>query len=115
MNSDFKHPIGTHVWWVGYEYDNEVHKFVWKMCEREVTAIRTTLCKGDNKTHRQIFLSGLKSYEGENWFDDEYQTLKETDGTVWHCSGYMCDTVFDTEDEAKRYLEWELKQQKDED
>ena len=50
--------------------------FKWEMCEREVTAVRMTQWFNDDKPLRQIFLSGLTSYEGENWFDDEYQIMK---------------------------------------
>lgn len=110
MNNEFVHPIGARVWWVGMVFVNG-GDFKWEMCEREVTAVRMTQWFNDDKPLRQIFLSGLTSYEGENWFDDEYQIMKESDGSEWHCSGYMCDVIFDTRDEAERYLNWEIKQQ----
>ena len=110
MNSEFKPPIGTKLWWVGMEYENP--NWVWKICEREVTAVRATQWFNDENPSRQIFLSGLTSFEGENWFDDDFQVMKEYDGTEWHCTGYMCDTVFETKDEAEKYLNWEIEYEK---
>ena len=107
MNNDFKHPIGTKVWWVGMDFDRHCD-CKWKICEREVTAVRMTQCFNDKEPFRQIFLSGLSSYEGENWFDDEFQIAKEYDGSEWFCSGYMCDTIFNTKEEAEKYLQFEI-------
>lgn len=110
----FKHPLGTKLWWVGMEIETgEAFKSycVWKKCEREVVATRIYMNK--EETIRQIFLSGLTSYEGENWFDDDFQIIKENDGgTEWFCTGYMNDYVFETEEEAERCLRWELDYQK---
>ena len=97
--NEFEHPIGTKVWWVGMDFVGDV---LWVIQEREVVACRTTTWKDDDKPHKQIFLSGLTSYEGENWFDDEYQTMNEF-GTEWFCSCCDCDCLFDTLDEAQRY------------
>ena len=111
MNSEFKHPIGTKLWWVGMDFDSHCDsEWAWSICEREVTAVRETKWFNDKEPYRQIFLSGLTSYEGENWFDDEFQICKESDGSEWFCSGYMCDSVFETKDEAEKYLQWEIRQ-----
>lgn len=98
--NEFEHPIGTKVWWVGMEYVTDCS---YVMCEREVVGVRETLFKDEEKPFKQIFLSGLTSYEGENWFADEFQTMIEFD-TEWHCSVVDNDCVFETEDEALRYL-----------
>ena len=106
----FKHPLGTKLWWVGMEYENQ--EWVWKIVEREVTAVRTTQWFNEEKPCKQIFLSGMISYEGEYWYDDEFQIMKECDGTEWHCAGYMCDAVFETKEEAEKYLQWDIDYQK---
>jgi hypothetical protein len=109
----FKHPLGTKLWWVGFESETDSafkSNYTWKKREREVVATRIFMDK--EETTKQIFLSGLTSYEGENWFDDDFQIMKECDGTEWHCAGYMCDTVFETKEEADKYLQWELDYQK---
>lgn len=105
MNNDFEHPIGTKVWWVGMTIKSD-GTWEWSMCEREVTVIRKTMWFNDEKPYKQIFVSGLPCYEGDNWFDDEFQTMREHDGTEWHCSCYMCDVIFETKNEADKYMQW---------
>lgn len=106
MNDEFIHPIGTKVWWVGMDFVSDV---LWVIRERKVVACRTTTWEDCDKPLKQIFVSGLTSYEGENWFDDEYQTMKEFD-TDWHCSCFDGDCLFDTLDEAQRYYELKIKE-----
>ena len=98
----FAHPIGTKVWWVGYELSKEPDGgFDWIIKEMEVSLNRTTYC--ENKIYKQIFLSGLSSYEGENWFDDAFSPHPNMPEVM--CSGQGLDYVFDTEEDARKYLD----------
>lgn len=105
---EFKHPIGSSVWWVGMEYDDSADTrdgFVMKMVKREVIATRITTTKDESE--KQIFLSGLTSYEGENWFDDEFNdvAIRSEGGECVMCSCCAIDGIFNNEEDARKYLE----------
>ena len=102
---EFKHPIGSKVWWVGMELEKE--GFKWYMVEREVRSVRVYVDK--DGISKKIFLTGLTSYEGENWYDDEFEKLYIANGVNSCGVELYCaigeDYIFDTKEDAEKCYE----------
>lgn len=97
---EFKHPIGSKVWWVGMELEKE--GFKWYIVEREVKSVRVYVDK--DGISKKIFLTGLTSYEGENWYNDEFEKLNIAEGLELY-GAVGEDYIFDTENDAKKCYE----------
>lgn len=98
---EFKHPLGSKVWWVGMELLLK-EGFKWFIVERKVKCVRVYI--DNNKLSRQIFLEGLTSYEGENWYNDEFEKLNIAEGLELY-GAVGEDYIFDTKDDAKKCYE----------
>lgn len=102
---EFKHPLGSKVWWVGMELKKEGWK--WYIQEREVRSVRVYV--DWNGISKKIFLTGLTSYEGENWYDDEFDKLDIVDGVnlggVELYGAVGEDYIFDTKEDAEKCYE----------
>lgn len=97
---EFKHPLGSKVWWVGMELEKEGWK--WYIQEREVRSVRVYVDK--DGISKKIFLTGLTSYEGENWYDDEFRPIEIAEG-VELMGAIGEDYIFDTKEDAEKCYE----------
>ena len=97
---EFNHPLGSKVWWVGMELEKEGWK--WYIQEREVRSVRVYVDK--DGISKKKFLTGLTSYEGENWYDDDFRPIEIAEG-VELVGAIGEDYIFDTKEDAEKCYE----------